>query len=214
MPFDSLAMHIILASTSPRRQALLALADIDFTTLKIDTNEERCDHESATAYIKRMINNKTCQAIAILQNNCPTCDYQLIITADTIGVIGDDILTKPMDKQHAFAMWQALSDNTHSVWTAVQATLLDRSAKQIIWQDSTTDKTDVTFIKLSQTMMEDYWQTGEPIDKAGAYAIQGRGACFVKAICGNYTNVVGLPLPSVMTLINTAKNHIPNKIAQ
>lgn len=197
-------MNIILASTSPRRQALLALADIKFKTLNIDIDESMLDCETPTEYIIRMASTKNQHAITQLPDN--HSDY-LIISADTIGVLDNTILTKPTDRQHAFEMWQKMSDNTHSVWTAVSLSLVRKNTQiQTIWQDDFIEKTQVTFIKLTPKMMRDYWQTGEPIDKAGAYAIQGRGACFVKSICGNYTNVVGLPLPKVISLIDYAKH--------
>lgn len=198
-------MNIILASTSPRRQALLALADIKFKTLNIDIDESMLDCETPTEYIIRMANTKNQQAITQLPDN-PNSDY-LVISADTVGVLNNKILTKPTNKEHAFEMWQTMSDNTHSVWTAVSLSLVRKNIQiQTIWQDDFIEKTQVTFIKLTPQMMRDYWQTGEPIDKAGAYAIQGRGACFVKSICGNYTNVVGLPLPKVIGLIDYAKH--------
>lgn len=202
-------MNIILASTSPRRQALLALADIKFKTLNIDIDESMLDCETPTEYIIRMANTKNQQAITQLPDN-PNSDY-LVISADTVGVLNNKILTKPTNKEHAFEMWQTMSDNTHSVWTAVSLSLVRKNIQiQTIWQDDFIEKTQVTFIKLTPKMMRDYWQTGEPIDKAGAYAIQGRGACFVKSICGNYTNVVGLPLPKVISLIDYAKHITQN----
>ena len=109
-------------------------------------------------------------------------------------------------------MWQQMSDNTHQVWTAVQATQVLLSAKssssptsgrafQIVNQQQITERTDVTFIPLTEEMMENYWDSGEPADKAGGYGIQGLGAAWVSRINGSYTNVVGLPLAQTVALI-------------
>ena len=137
----------------------------------------------------------------------------LILTADTIGVLSDDtVLLKPTDYDDAKAMWQSMSDNVHEVWTAVQATLVTKSANgcrppswQQSWQQSLLERTTVSFIKLSDDDMQAYWQTGEPADKAGGYAIQGRGAVWVRRIEGSHTNVVGLPLAQTKALIEAGQ---------
>ena len=110
-------------------------------------------------------------------------------------------------------MWQRMSDNVHEVWTAVQATqvqLLPKAERspseptqclQIINQKRITERTEVTFIPLTTQMMSDYWDSGEPADKAGGYGIQGLGAAWVSRINGSYTNVVGLPLAQTLALI-------------
>lgn len=190
-------MKIILASTSPRRQELLGLAHISFDVLDVQINETQYPHETPSDYITRMVLQKAQEACLHVKQSA------LILTADTIGVLDDNILTKPNNKADAFAMWTAMSGRTHEIWTAVQATLVKDG--QTAWQQSTLDKTIVQFLPISQSMMEYYWQTGEPCDKAGAYAIQGFGATWVCSITGNYSNVVGLPLPSVLRLIELAK---------
>ena len=106
-----------------------------------------------------------------------------------------------------------MSDNVHEVWTAVQATQVSLSFKaandlnhepvlQVVNQQQITERTEVTFIALSAEMMSDYWDSGEPADKAGGYGIQGLGAAWVSRINGSYTNVVGLPLAQTLALIN------------
>ena len=138
----------------------------------------------------------------------------IILTADTIGVLADGktVLVKPDSREDAYRMWQQMSDDTHQVWTAVQATQVSLTAKaanhpshkpvlQIVSQQQITERTDVTFIPLTEEMMENYWDSGEPADKAGGYGIQGLGAAWVSRINGSYTNVVGLPLAQTVALI-------------
>lgn len=198
-------MNLILASTSPRRSELLRLARLDFGTLAVNIDESYLPNESPTDYISRMVKDKMQGAISLTHTNSPT----LILTADTIGVLPDgQILVKPTDKAGAFSMWTKMSDATHQVWTAVQACLL--IDKKIIWQDGILQKTEVQFIPLTTQKMDDYWATGEPADKAGAYAIQGFGASWVKSVKGSYSNVVGLPLSETVALIEKAENFLKN----
>ena len=129
-------------------------------------------------------------------------EHYLVITADTIGILADgvSILVKPTDKNDAFAMWQKMSNTQHAVWTAVQLSVID-SVGKVIHTDNILEKTEVTFIELDNTAMETYWATGEPTDKAGGYAIQGKGAAWVERINGSYSNVVGLPLAQTIAAI-------------
>ncbi len=204
---------IILASTSPRRKTLLALADIPFTTLAVTVDEALYPAESPLNYIQRMVATKADAAYQQLFNDSGiegkqtgatalTQTDKIIITADTIGVLADgvSILVKPKDKGDAFTMWAQMSGNTHTVWTAVQLTVVDTTGR-ITHHETLVEKTAVTFIKLSQQDMEVYWQSGEPQDKAGGYAIQGKGALWVDKIEGSYTNVVGLPLSQTLAAI-------------
>lgn len=208
-------MKIILASTSPRRQDLLALADIQFITQAVDVDESVLSEEIPQDYIVRMVQAKAEAAAEVIKqsgssdkNSTATNpeqkqkEYYLVITADTIGVLADgvSILVKPTDKNDAFAMWQKMSDTQHAVWTAVQLSVVD-SVGKVIHTDNILEKTEVTFIELDKTAMEAYWATGEPTDKAGGYAIQGKGAAWVERINGSYSNVVGLPLAQTLAAI-------------
>ena len=213
-------MDIILASGSPRRRELLERAQLDFTILSVDIDETPLDNESPTDYIERMIATKADAAIQQLSDTSqanhesPTSPF-IILTSDTIGVLSDGktVVVKPVDREHAYSMWQRMSDNVHEVWTAVQATqvqLLPKAERspseptqclQIIDQQRITERTEVTFIPLTTQMMSDYWNSGEPADKAGGYGIQGLGATWVSRINGSYTNVVGLPLAQTLALI-------------
>ena len=189
-------LPIILASTSPRRAELLALAGIPFSTVRVDIDETRQADESATDYIRRMVVAK-----AALACNQPDLGSDcLMITADTIGVLPDgEVLTKPIDKADAYRMWRLLSDGWHEIWTAVCVSRITDG--QIANQKQLCVRTRVQFIPVTESMMADYWASGEPADKAGAYAIQGRAAAWVRAIAGSYTNVVGLPLAETTELL-------------
>lgn len=216
-------MNLILASGSPRRHELLTRAQLDFTVMSVDIDETPRVNESPKDYIERMVASKAEAALEQLNKklNKKLNDRQtdlsaslIILTADTIGVLADGktVLVKPDSREDAYRMWQQMSDVTHQVWTAVQATQVSLTAKaanhpshkpvlQIVNQQQITERTDVTFIPLTEEMMENYWDSGEPADKAGGYGIQGLGAAWVSRINGSYTNVVGLPLAQTVALI-------------
>ena len=216
-------MNLILASGSPRRHELLTRAQLDFTVMSVDIDETPRVNESPKDYIERMVASKAEAALEQLNKklNKKLNDRQtdlsaslIILTADTIGVLADGktVLVKPDSREDAYRMWQQMSDVTHQVWTAVQATQVSLTAKaanhpshkpvlQIVSQQQITERTDVTFIPLTEEMMENYWDSGEPADKAGGYGIQGLGAAWVSRINGSYTNVVGLPLAQTVALI-------------
>ena len=216
-------MNLILASGSPRRHELLTRAQLDFTVMSVDIDETPHVNEPPKDYIERMVASKAEAALEQLNkelnkklNDSQTdlSAFLIILTADTIGVLADGktVLVKPASRADAYRMWQQMSDETHQVWTAVQATQVSLTAKaanhpshkpvlQIVSQQQITERTDVTFIPLTEEMMENYWDSGEPADKAGGYGIQGLGAAWVSRINGSYTNVVGLPLAQTVALI-------------
>lgn len=228
-------MNLILASGSPRRHELLTRAQLDFTVMSVDIDETPHVNESPKDYIERMVASKAEAALEQLNKelNKKLNDRQtdlsaslIILTADTIGVLADGktVLVKPNSRADAYRMWQQMSDDTHQVWTAVQATQVLLSAKssssptsgrafQIVNQQQITERTDVTFIPLTEEMMENYWDSGEPADKAGGYGIQGLGAAWVSRINGSYTNVVGLPLAQTVALIKNITAVSTNKKA-
>lgn len=226
-------MNLILASGSPRRHELLTRAQLDFTVMSVDIDETPHVNESPKDYIERMVASKAEAALEQLNKelNKKLNDRQtdlsaslIILTADTIGVLADGktVLVKPDSREDAYRMWQQMSDDTHQVWTAVQATQVSLTAKaanhpshkpvlQIVNQQQITERTDVTFIPLTEEMMENYWDSGEPADKAGGYGIQGLGAAWVSRINGSYTNVVGLPLAQTVALIKNITTVSGNK---
>lgn len=197
-----MGLPIFLASTSPRRHALLNQVNIVHGQLAVAIDETQYPDERPIDYIERMVMQKAVAALAVMHD-----DHQqaLVITADTIGLLRSGaVLQKPNDYQEAVAMWQQMSDGQHQVWTAVQVSLVGYQDGQLVLLDQQrqTVKTEVDFVKLTEPMMADYWATGEPHDKAGGYAIQGQGAAWVKSIHGSYSNVVGLPLVETIKLIN------------
>lgn len=197
-----MGLPIFLASTSPRRHALLNQVNIVHGQLAVAIDETQYPDERPIDYIERMVMQKAVAALAVMHD-----DHQqaLVITADTIGLLRSGaVLQKPNDYQEAVAMWQQMSDGQHQVWTAVQVSLVGYQDGQLVLLDQQrqTVKTEVNFVKLTEPMMADYWATGEPHDKAGGYAIQGQGAAWVKSIHGSYSNVVGLPLVETIELIN------------
>ena len=226
-------MNLILASGSPRRHELLTRAQLDFTVMSVDIDETPHVNEPPKDYIERMVASKAEAALEQLNKelNKKLNDRQtdlsesiIILTADTIGVLADGktVLVKPDSREDAYRMWQQMSDSTHQVWTAVQATQVSLTAKaanhpnyrlvlQIVNQQQITERTDVTFIPLTEEMMENYWDSGEPADKAGGYGIQGLGAAWVSRINGSYTNVVGLPLAQTVALIKNITTVSGNK---
>ena len=203
---------IILASGSPRRYELLTSANVTCQILRVDIDETPNTDELPTDYIARMVSAKADAAVQALQEDATlwdaaTDDTQIILTADTIGVLPDErsVLIKPEDKADAFAMWQQMSGVTHQVWTAVQATQIKKGSDSTITIIETVkllEKTDVQFVTLNDAMMTAYWDSGEPHDKAGGYAIQGQAAAWVERIEGSYTNVVGLPLAQTLAMLH------------
>ncbi len=219
-------MDILLASGSPRRCELLTKAQIDISIMSVDIDETAYTDELPTDYIKRMVASKASAAIKKLNmqfninqstniERFKSVNTLMILTADTIGVLADGktVLVKPVDRKHAYDMWQKMSDTTHQVWTSVQATAVNVSYKEnnewyleIMGYRQIIERTDVTFVPLTSAMMTKYWDSGEPADKAGGYGIQGLAAAWVTHINGSYTNVVGLPLAQTLTLIDEVNN--------
>lgn len=172
--------QIILASASPRRKDLLAQINITPIVQPIELDESPFPNENPLAYVQRIAAEKSALCATVISSSLP------ILAADTAVILDDCIMGKPKDKAHGLEMLSALSGRTHQVFTSVSL-----RGKQH-WQALSI--TDVTFRKLTQSEIIFYWQTGEPADKAGAYAIQGLGGAFVELIKGSYSGVMGLPL--------------------
>ncbi len=177
-----MTISIILASKSPRRRDLLHQAGLSFTVEEADVDEEVLPGEKPLTYAMRVALDK---ARAV----CTRTKSGIIIAADTIVVLGDVILGKPLDARDAERMLSMLSGKTHRVITGL-AVLDAHSGRMQIGSAVT----KVRFHTLTQDLILSYINTGEPFDKAGAYGIQGKGALLVDGIDGCYTNVVGLPL--------------------
>jgi len=188
---------IYLASASPRRQTLLTQIDVRFQQVEVAVDESRQGGESPADYVCRLALEKARAGRTQLDAG----DTQPVLGADTAVVIGDTIMGKPHDREHGVAMLQALSGRTHKVMTAV-ALVGDHEAVRI-------STSHVTFDTLGTAACEAYWSSGEPVDKAGGYAIQGRAAAFVANLEGSYSGVVGLPLYETAALLREFDIYIP-----
>jgi septum formation protein len=179
---------IYLASASPRRRELLQQIGIKFELLLVVADESVLDHELPQDYVLRVARLKAHHGAQSAQNCWP------VLAADTIVVVDKQILLKPENQQDAMSMLQKLSGRSHQVKTAIAVAYDDKISTEVV-------TTDVTFRQLGQSEIVDYWLSGEPVDKAGAYAIQGLGGKFVKSINGSYSAVVGLPLVETQQLL-------------
>lgn len=173
---------VVLASQSPRRREILRNAGIEATVRVSGVPEERLPGETAVSYVERLARMK---AEAVHR-----ADGEVVLGADTVVVLGEEILEKPDDAAHAAEMLSKLSGRCHSVITGIclrhgSGTVTDHA------------ETIVQFETLSSDEIRDYAASGEPIDKAGAYAIQGLASKFISRIDGCYFNVVGLPISMV-----------------
>ena len=178
---------IILASASPRRKELLAKAGISFTVIPAAGEEKRTSEDPGEA-VQQLARDK---AEWVAQSLAECEEGTLVIGSDTIVVFENRILGKPKDRRDAAETLEKLQGNTHQVYTGV--TVLERKAGK--WVEHTFfESTDVTFYPVSREEIQDYIATGEAMDKAGSYGIKGLFGIYVKGICGDYNNVVGLPV--------------------
>lgn len=184
--------QIVLASASPRRSELLELAGISFRVAPADIPEIPLPGEAAVPHALRLAQEKARAAAEREQTG------RWFIGADTIVVLDDAIMGKPVDEADAFRMLSALSGRSHQVVTAFA--VLDRQTGACTAEAI---RTDVSFKPLQTEEIQAYIKTGCPLDKAGAYAIQGGAAHFVKEIHGSYTNVVGLPTCELVEVLTT-----------
>jgi len=176
-------LPLYLASQSPRRKQLLKILNLNFETFSVDINESLIPGESPLSTVLRLSSQKLNAAKSIVKDG-------LIITADTIVVLNDEIIGKPIDKADAEFILSKLSGNTHTVYTGF-AIFNSRNNKTIVDYETT----QVTFRNLEKEEILSYINSGSPMDKAGAYGIQDDyGAVFIERINGCYYNVVGLPL--------------------
>lgn len=183
--------NIILASASPRRSELLRQADIPFKVIT-SSCDEASDIEEPAAYVEDLSLRKAEDVFQKLEeSDLASC---IILAADTIVAYGGEILGKPSDENEALDMLGLLADRTHQVYTGVSLLHVKNGEKTCV---TFSEKTDVTFYPMSRIEMKNYIATGDPLDKAGAYGIQGPCAIHIKEIHGDYNNVVGLPLSRV-----------------
>ncbi|MCH7830768.1 MAG: septum formation inhibitor Maf [Proteobacteria bacterium] len=178
-----------LASSSPRRQEILRALGLTFTAQGADIDESRLDGETPEQMVLRLAAAKASAAVA--------AEGQLVLGADTAVVLGGRVLGKPRDESDAVEMLLRLSGCTHRVLTGV-ALQTSAGSKVVV------SATDVRFREIDRDEARAYWHSGEPRDKAGAYAIQGLGGMFVEAISGSYSGVVGLPVFETVNLLRAA----------
>lgn len=189
-------MTLVLASASPRRQELLRAAGIAFTVQPADIDETPLRDESPRECAERLAREK---ALTVFQSHPQ--DY--VLGADTIVVIEKQILGKPRDASDAMRMLRLLAGRTHAVITGVCVVEPVGSGQGSVGSkiNAASEITLVTFCDLSDDEIRDYVSTGEPMDKAGAYAIQGIASRWIPRIEGDYSNVVGLPVALVYRML-------------
>lgn len=179
-------MRLVLASQSPRRAELLRAAGIDFDVIVADVDETVQPGEPPDAYVRRLAEAKA-RAVAARVGDRP------VLGADTTVVVDGKILGKPADEADAWRMLRLLAGRTHQVMTGVSLVIRTRAATEVA-------VTDVEFAPLSDEEIDWYIASGEPMDKAGAYAVQGLASRFVTRLDGSYSNVVGLPVALVYAM--------------
>jgi septum formation protein len=197
---------LILASASPRRRELLAQAGLDFQVEPADIDETPLPDEPAAAYVQRLATEKALAVCALHRGLHPADAAFTVLAADTAVVPPDSsgeagmILGKPTGPDDAARMLALLSGRTHAVMTGVAAVHSDRPSRTV----ADVEITQVTFNLIAPDEIDAYVASGEPLDKAGAYAIQGYAARWIPRIEGDYSNVVGLPIARVIALLAEA----------
>jgi septum formation protein len=186
---ESLRESLVLASASPRRAEILRAVGWPFEKLAVNIDESRSRSEGAVAYVERLAREKAEAAAKIRAG-------RLVLGADTVVVVDGHILGKPFDEEDARRMLRLLSGRWHEVLTGVALVRGVEDVRRVVAHE----KTRVRFAQMSEAEINWYVSTGEPLDKAGAYAVQGRAALFIEEISGDYWNVVGLPVQLVYKL--------------
>ena len=188
-----------LASRSPRRAELLRTLGVAFSVLDLEIDEAVRAGEAPTDYVARLANAKAAAGIAVMPSPAP------VLAADTSVVVDGEIFGKPADRSAGLYMLDRLSGRGHTVLTGV-ALALPGGAR-----NGVTVCTTVFMRTLSSAEKAAYWASGEPLDKAGGYAVQGLGGALVSRIDGSYSNVVGLPLAETLALLSAAG--VPHALA-
>ncbi len=182
-------MKIILASASPRRRELIKNLGIEYEVKTADCEEETVPGEHPKDTVTRLSRTK---ALWIAKRETAPA---IVIGADTVVAIDGEILGKPANKDEAAKMLRELSGRTHRVYTGITVTDGNKTVSEYV-------RTDVKFYELSDEQIQSYVNTGEPMDKAGAYGIQEYGSLLVEGISGDYFNVVGLPVSRLRRVLN------------
>jgi septum formation protein len=185
---------VVLASASPRRTMLLDQMGIAHSVKPVDIDESALVNETPEAQVARLAEQKAKTALVRLENEGALSESTRVLASDTLIAFNGVSLGKPEDKEDARRILSMLSDNQHEVLTAISVASTTKQVTQTI-------TTKVAFAALTNDEIDAYWDTGEPADKAGSYAIQGIGGQFVKAINGSASAVVGLPLYETRQLL-------------
>ncbi len=180
---------LVLASESPRRRELLGQLGLCFSVQAVHVNESPLPGETAAQLAERLARKKAAAAIAL-----PGAGSAVCVCADTVVTLDGEIFGKPADEADAARMLRRLSGRAHDVYTAVAVGDAERAAVAL-------SRSEVRFRALRENEIQAYWRSGEPRDKAGAYAIQGLGAIFVAELRGSYSGVMGLPLYETARLL-------------
>jgi len=183
---------LVLASASPRRRELLARAGVEFEAVPSHVGEQRLPGEAPATYALRLAREKALE----VARRFPASPRRLVLGADTIVLLEDSVLGKPADPEEAFSMLRRLAGRAHRVLTAVAVVETDRLETRALCVESR-----VVMRRASEAELRAYVATGEPLDKAGAYAAQGEGRRFVVRIEGSETNVIGLPVEETLALL-------------
>lgn len=188
---DVLKNKLVLASSSPRRAEILKAIRWPFEVVAANIDESRFPSEAAVSYVRRLAQTKAETVAKRLPSG-------LVLGADTVVLVNEEILGQPSDSDDARRMLKLLSGRWHEVLTAVALARAGAGADQIMLDHETTR---VRFAAMSVAEIDWYVATGEPMDKAGAYAVQGSAALFIEEIQGDYFNIVGLPVRLVYKLV-------------
>ncbi len=184
---------IYLASASPRRRELLRQLGVEFEAMPSNILEARRTGESPTDYVLRVARDKArFVAKRVHERGLPALP---VLGADTEVVLDGEILGKPQDRDHGLALLRRLSGRTHEVLSAL-------CVVTPAGEHTALNTSRVSFAALTEAQIAQYWETGEPVDKAGAYAIQGRAAAFIERLEGSYSGVMGLPLHELAEILN------------
>lgn len=186
-------LDLILASQSPRRKEILENLGFPFRVITADT-DETCTERDPRRYVETLALRKGKAVLDRITESGTVTEETLIIAADTVVAAGGEILGKPRDKEDAARMLRLLSGTTHQVISGVALLSSDRSAVA-------SEVTGVRFASLSDKDLNFYLNSGEPYDKAGAYAVQGLASLFIEGLDGDYFNVVGLPVKCLSDLM-------------
>ena len=190
-------MRFILASNSPRRREILKELKYDFEVKTAEFDESVVSLEDPPKAVQELALGK---AMAVADSE--VCDEKTVfLGSDTVVALDGEVMGKPADEEEAFEMLSALSGNTHTVYTGAAAVVKENGT--VVSSETMVEATDVTFFDLTEEEIRGYIATGEPMDKAGAYGIQGLGCVLVEGIRGDYLTVVGLPAARVVRLLKT-----------